>query len=53
MKNTWGFNPVNTRNSLMGLDELALHWSSHMRTEQEARIIINAHLTAEVKKAAS
>lgn len=53
MKNTWVFNPVNTCNSLMGLDKLALHWSSHMRTEQKTRVIINAHLIAEVKKTAS
>lgn len=53
MKNTWVFSSVNTGNSLMQLDELALHWSSQMRTEQKTRIMMNAHLIAEVKKAAS
>lgn len=53
VKNIWVFNPVNARNSLMGPDELALHWSSHKRTEQKTRILINAHLIAEAEKGAS
>ena len=51
-ENTWVFSNVNTGDLLMGLDELPLHNSCHIRTEQKTGIRINAHPITEVKKAA-